>query len=807
MSEKYRVLCVHSDICKEGEVWNGSTCVNPCEPNPCETLSNSTHECISTSWNKYECGCDDNFYWWGKDQGCRSQKYTPGVICTGLTKCFNSSAEIECPVEGAAYFGQDAQYAELGFCIPQSFSVKNVSGQNIVADNNTGLEWQPAISEEHYTWDDALDYCENLTYAGSGDWRLPTKTELLTIYDASGLSPYFKETNVVWSSSWRNEPDEAWAVSFSNGQPYRAEKDSHYNLRCVRGKKLPEANFNLSVMTNYDEIVSDSTNHLLWQGGTLPEESKNKTWQQALSYCEDLAYAGLSGWRLPNRNELISLFNDGETVPASYFPWASSELSGKFWSSSGNSYPQAFAVDFYEVTVSYENNGNYDKNNVVCVHSNVCEEGKSWNGTSCVNNPCDPNPCGNDANSDGICTVADSSTHICGCKSGYFWDGAECATPCEPNPCENDANSEGTCTALNLTAYTCDCKSGYFWDDTECASPCDPNPCGNFDHSDNICTVISNTTYSCGCESGYYWWGMAAGCTGKPTLGNICTNQNNCYNNSSNITCPAEGEDFYGQEAQYALLGYCIPQSFNVTEQNVVLDSNTGLMWQQQIADRTYTWTNARNYCNNLTYAGNSDWRLPSPREILTIVDNSLYEPGVNATIYPNIPIGSYLWTSREPDNSNNGRVLVTNSGAVGVQAKASLSNVMCVSGDELPKPAFSKQTINGDIVIKDSTTGLMWQKEYVSKKWQDALKYCEDSGYAGYTDWRLPNRNELASLWDYDKSGVQYSDFPNDTQNSDWWSSSTYIHTLNLGWVVNFYDYTASDLRKTVSNRVRCVR
>ncbi|MBQ3369054.1 DUF1566 domain-containing protein [bacterium] len=63
-----------------------------------------------------------------------------------------------------------------------------------------------------------------------------------------------------------------------------------------------------------EETVTDSSG-LIWQSRSDVE--KNKTWQQALSHCENLTYAGYSDWRLPNKNELASHFrskyaNDGD---------------------------------------------------------------------------------------------------------------------------------------------------------------------------------------------------------------------------------------------------------------------------------------------------------------------------------------------------------------------------------------------------------------------------------------------------------------------------------------------------------------
>jgi len=51
---------------------------------------------------------------------------------------------------------------------------------------------------------------------------------------------------------------------------------------------------------------------------------------------------------------------------------------------------------------------------------------------------------------------------------------------------------------------------------------------------------------------------------------------------------------------------------------NVVLDTDSGIQWMRDanIADSTMDWTNAVNYCANLTNATYSDWRLPDQYEI-----------------------------------------------------------------------------------------------------------------------------------------------------------------------------------------------
>ena len=130
-----------------------------------------------------------------------------------------------------------------------------------------------------------------------------------------------------------------------------------------------------------------------------------------------------------------------------------------------------------------------------------------------------------------------------------------------------------------------------------------------------------------------------------------------------------------------------------------------------------------------------------------------------------------------------------------------------CVRGNTLDNGAFTSSTINSNVVVTDSTTGLMWQKTYASKTWQAALKYCEDLSYAGYSDWRLPNKNELASLINIDTTSTA-SDFPGMSLTVYFWSSSTSSSDSNQAWRVkgSAFNFTET-ANKTTSANARCVR
>ncbi|MBO4700000.1 DUF1566 domain-containing protein [bacterium] len=371
---------------------------------------------------------------------------------------------------------------------------------------------------------------------------------------------------------------------------------------------------------------------------------------------------------------------------------------------------------------------------------------------------------------------------------------------------------EELCPCFDMDYDIVDCQKIPEFANGEPVNPCESNPCGEY--SDVVCSATSYTAHSCECSSGYFWHGKAEGCKTEPaTLGNICTGQNKCYVSHGTMICPVEGEDFFGQDAWYASLGKCAPQSFTVqtiSNQKVVLDNNTGLMWQQTIPTDPYKWDGAVSYCNSLSYAGYSDWRLPTPQELLTIVDNRRYGPAIDTTYFPDTPL-SYFWSSSTVvGNTDNAWIADFYDGGVGGYNKTEYSHVRCVRGESLLSSTFEVTTVNGDVIVTDTKTGLVWQKTYeTGKNWQAALDYCENLTYAGYSDWRLPNKNELASLVNYEKS-YPASDFPDmPSEPSEYfWSSSTRVYSTGDAWGVSFYYGVVYGYDKPSNvGYVRCVR
>jgi hypothetical protein len=65
--------------------------------------------------------------------------------------------------------------------VPNRFATQMRSGQPVVLDALSGLEWQGGMPSPVATWPDALGRCEGLSWGGATDWRLPDYIEMQSV--------------------------------------------------------------------------------------------------------------------------------------------------------------------------------------------------------------------------------------------------------------------------------------------------------------------------------------------------------------------------------------------------------------------------------------------------------------------------------------------------------------------------------------------------------------------------------------------------------------------------------------------------
>lgn len=103
----------------------------------------------------------------------------------------------------------------------------------------------------------------------------------------------------------------------------------------------------------------------------------------------------------------------------------------------------------------------------------------------------------------------------------------------------------------------------------------------------------------------------------------------------------------------------------------------------------------------------------------------------------------------------------------------------------------FKAETLQGDKVVSDRSSGLMWHQDgtYKSLRFPDAQAWVRElnrAGYAGFKDWRLPTLKEAATLLENRKlDGGLYID-PLFSRKQRWiWTGD--ICSSSGGWVITF--------------------
>jgi hypothetical protein len=251
------------------------------------------------------------------------------------------------------------------------------------------------------------------------------------------------------------------------------------------------------------------------------------------------------------------------------------------------------------------------------------------------------------------------------------------------------------------------------------------------------------------------------------------------YNASGVIAQPASGAAFYGQDAQYPKN----TPSYTNNGDGTISDNVTGLMWQKNMGSKI-TFPQAITKADTLTLGGYTDWRLPTIKELYSLIqftgkeglqdDSTGYIKYIDVTYFDqpfgNLDIGERLidaqtWSA----NQYTGFTMAGDSTVFGVNfidgrikgypkyqpptfTSLMVAYYRMVRGN--PQYGVNDFVDNGDGTISDLATGLMWQKadDSTTRDWEDALSYAENLVLAGYDDWRLPDSKELQSIVDYSR-------------------------------------------------------
>ncbi|TNF35826.1 MAG: DUF1566 domain-containing protein [Deltaproteobacteria bacterium] len=217
-------------------------------------------------------------------------------------------------------------------------------------------------------------------------------------------------------------------------------------------------------------------------------------------------------------------------------------------------------------------------------------------------------------------------------------------------------------------------------------------------------------------------------------------------------------------------------------EEPTVLDASTGLEWRRcpsspsgkgwdAVATRCvptepYPVADAEDFCR-FSYAGGG-WRLPSLREMETLLDYEAQLPSLDPTAFSGVGYAATYWTSTADAVSGDRAVLdvfvaATSWAPLMVEGKESARWATCVrGGGDATWPRFAVDAADG-ATVRDRWTGLEWTRCALGQRWEQATETCEgdpavadlqgsDAACAalaatGVSAFRLPTARELRSL------------------------------------------------------------
>lgn len=146
---------------------------------------------------------------------------------------------------------------------------------------------------------------------------------------------------------------------------------------------------------------------------------------------------------------------------------------------------------------------------------------------------------------------------------------------------------------------------------------------------------------------------------------------------------------------------------------------------------------------------------------------------------------------------------------------------------DNLPQATPSSRFSIAEGTAIDTQTGLIWLRCTLGQRWNSTNQQCELNSQqartyswgealtaadnlteAGFNDWRLPNKNELASIIEHACTGPAINEevFPS-TALGGFWSSTPGRRDPGLAWHVNFATGTLINREMSAAFSVRVVR
>jgi len=254
---------------------------DPCTTLNCGALSGSTGICRQTEMGEYYCECKNNYGWNGSECVGNARR----VECGNLPQ--NAKWNIYTTVyqiwDGSTYspfavgtYNEEADPNECRFKCKNGYEWKDSKCKEKsfpYVDETSGLIWSYSTSVTG--WENALIFCDTLSYGGYNDWHLPTIDELRTLLlecsesmpggscavseDCLGSNCYSQETCEICLYAKKG------ALSGKNDCEYN--KLGEYKTLCSASTLSDDDDYiwkaDLSIAAIYKGIKSGSGNHSL----------------------------------------------------------------------------------------------------------------------------------------------------------------------------------------------------------------------------------------------------------------------------------------------------------------------------------------------------------------------------------------------------------------------------------------------------------------------------------------------------------------------------------------------------------------
>jgi uncharacterized protein DUF1566/carboxypeptidase family protein/PKD domain-containing protein/thrombospondin type 3 repeat protein len=670
-----------------------------------------------------------------------------------------------------------------------------LNGDGTVTDTTTGLMWGqktdddgPFDKDNTYTWQEMFSWVAGLNNAAFleySDWRVPNRSELLQLTDPQRYNPaidgdYFPNTlpSAYWSSTTSDYDRYAWMVSLADGMPinHGSNKTEEAHAHAVRGGQAL-VDGNLAIVTPGQGSV--------WKNGDMGViDIMPITWKTQ----------GIDG------DVVITLSRDG----------------GKSWETIADSTPNNGSYD-WPVT------GSVSFNCVLRIEPLEDSSKSTTQGFFSISG---------DSDTDGLADIWEIT---------YFPDLSQN----ESGDADDDGLANLTEYQMGLYPNDADTDNDGMGDGWELDQGFDP-------YTDDAGGDSDDDGFTDGREAqdqtdpfdplSYLILPRATGRVPD-------TGQTDCYDGGDAITCPQPGEVFYGQDGNYTIN----PPSYvkmdsqgryladAATDWAMVRDNNNGLIWEikqnkdniedytnPNDVDNAYKWYDG-NYTTNEGFAGYSnngkntetviallnegnfggfsDWRLPTIKELSSIVDCGKYDPAFSS-YFPDAVWGKYWSSNTVPGSPEAAYCLDSSYGSANSEQKEYSLWVRAVRGGE--SQAIGGLVVNGDGTVTDTTAGLMWAQKTDDGglhdkdnqySWEEGLAWAQSlngASFAEYSDWRLPNRNEMLQFIDPERynPALDRDNFPY-VLTSDQVTSTTSSKYPGYVWSASLfrvYNYTIGE-------------